>query len=152
MEHPSYGDFRARREATVWQRLNSILRVLLVLALVLVIVSLFLPQSKKLTQSRSEIEKLQGLVTEQKMLLARQMREVNLLKTDPSYLETIARDRLDLMKEGETIFRLDQLPRRSGIRTPQESAAPGAPLVIAPRFNAGIRPRKPSPRDGRSAL
>ena len=41
------------------------------------------------------------------MLLARQTREVNLLKTDPSYLETIARDRLDLMKEGETIFRLD---------------------------------------------
>ena len=110
MDHPGYGDFRARREATVWQRLNSILRVLLVLALVLVIVSLFLPQSKKLTQSRAEIESLQGLVNDQKTLLARQMREVNLLKTDPSYLETMARDRLDLMKEGETIFRLEQLP------------------------------------------
>jgi cell division protein FtsB len=110
VEHPGYGDFRARREATVWQRLNSILRVLLVLALVLVIVSLFLPQSKKLKQSRSEIEKLQGLVDEQKTLLARQTREVSLLKTDPTYLETLARDRLDLMKEGETIFRLEQLP------------------------------------------
>ncbi len=110
MEHPGYGDFRARREATVWQRLNSILRVLLVLALVLVIVSLFLPQSKKLGQSRAEIDKIQGQVTEQKVLLARQTREVNLLKTDPVYLETMARDRLDLMKEGETIFRLEQLP------------------------------------------
>jgi cell division protein FtsB len=46
-------------------------------------------------------------VNEQKTLLARQTREVNLLKTDPVYLETIARDRLDLMKEGETIFRLE---------------------------------------------
>jgi cell division protein DivIC len=110
VDHPGYGDFRARREATVWQRLNSILRVVLVLALVLVLVSLFLPQSKKLTQSRTEIENLQGLVNEQKTLLARQTREVNLLKTDPSYLETMARDRLDLMKEGETIFRLEQLP------------------------------------------
>ena len=110
MDHPGYGDFRARREATVWQRLNSILRVLLVLALVLVIVSLFLPQAKKLGQSRAEIDKLQGQVTEQKILLARQTREVNLLKTDPTYLETMARDRLDLMKEGETIFRLEQLP------------------------------------------
>jgi cell division protein FtsB len=110
VDHPGYGDFRARREATVWQRLNSILRVLLVLALVLVIVSLFLPQSKKLTQSRTEIDNLQGLVNEQKTLLARQMREVNLLKTDPSYLEMMARDRLDLMKEGEIIFRLEQLP------------------------------------------
>jgi cell division protein DivIC len=108
VEHPGYGDFRARREATVWQRLNSVLRILLVLALVLVIVSLFLPQSKKLAQSRTEIEKLQGLVNEQKTLLARQTREVNLLKTDPTYLETLARDRLDLMKEGETIFRLEQ--------------------------------------------
>ena len=112
MDHPGYGDFRARREATVWQRLNSILRVLLVLALVLVIVSLFLPQSKKLGQSRAEIEKLQGLVTEQKTLLARQTREVNLLKTDPTYLETMARDRLDLMKDGETIFRLEQVPAK----------------------------------------
>ena len=110
MDHPGYGDFRARREATVWQRLNSILRVLLVLALGLVIVSLFLPQSKKLTQSRTEIENLQRLVNEQKTMLARQTREVNLLKTDPGYLETMARDRLDLMKEGETIFRLEQLP------------------------------------------
>jgi cell division protein FtsB len=110
VDHPGYGDFRARREATVWQRLNSILRVLLVLALLLVIVSLFLPQSKKLTQSRTEIDNLQGLVNEQKTLLARQMREVNLLKTDPSYLEMMARDRLDLMKEGEIIFRLEQLP------------------------------------------
>ncbi|MDP9005064.1 MAG: septum formation initiator family protein [Verrucomicrobiota bacterium] len=110
MDHPGYGDFRARREATVWQRLNSILRVLLVLAIALVIISLFLPQAKKLSQSRTEIDNLQTQVNEQKILLARQTREVNLLKTDPSYLETMARDRLDLMKEGETIFRLEQLP------------------------------------------
>ena len=114
MDHPGYGDFRARREATVWQRLNSVLRVLLVVAILLVIVSLFVPPYKKLTQSRGEIEKLQSLVNDQKMLLARQTREVNLLKTDPTYLETLARDRLDLMKEGETIFRLEQLPPPKG--------------------------------------
>ena len=114
MENPSYGDFRARREATVWQRLNSVLRVLLLLAGVLVIVSLFLPPYKKLTQSRTEIENLQSQVNDQKILLARQTREVNLLKTDPTYLETMARDRLDLMKEGETIFRLEPPPASKG--------------------------------------
>jgi cell division protein FtsB len=51
-------------------------------------------------------------------LLARQTREVTLLKTDVSYLETIARDRLDLMKEGETIFRLE---------TPRVKTKPAAP-------------------------
>ena len=112
MDHPGYGEFRARREASIWQQLNRVLRGLLAIAALLVIVSLFLPQQKKLTQSRGEIETLQTQVTEQKMLLARQTREVNLLKTDPGYLETIARDRLDLMKEGETIFRLEQTPAK----------------------------------------
>ena len=103
----TYADFRARREATVWQRLNRTLKVLLVLALWLIIVSLFVPPYKKLMQSRTEIDNLQQQVNEQQTLLARQTREVTLLKTDVSYLETIARDRLDLMKEGETIFRLE---------------------------------------------
>jgi len=110
VEESGYGDFRARREATVWQRLNSILRLLLGAAVVLVIVSLFLPLYKKRAQSQSEIDNLQSQVNEQKTLLAHQTREVNLLKTDPVYLETIARDRLDLMKEGETIFRLEPPP------------------------------------------
>ena len=102
-----YADFRARREATFLQRLNRILIVLLIIAIWLVIVSLFVPPYKKLMQSRSEIDNLQQQVNEQQALLARQTREVNLLRTDVSYLETIARDRLDLMKEGETIFRLE---------------------------------------------
>ena len=117
MDH-TYGDFRARREATVWQRLNRILLVLLVIAIWLVIVSLFVPPYKKLTQSRIEVDNLQQQVNDQQTLLARQTREVNLLKTDITYLETIARDRLDLMKEGETIFRLE---------APRAKAKPVAP-------------------------
>ena len=103
----TYGDFRARRDATVWQRLNRVLRVLLFVAFWLVIISLFVPPYKKMSVSRAEIDNLQTQVNEQKTLLARQTREVTLLKTDATYLETIARDRLDLMKEGETVFRLE---------------------------------------------
>ncbi len=108
MDHPGYGDFRARREASVWQQLNRVLRGLLVLAFLLIIISLFLPQRKTLLRSEGEIEALRTQLSAQKTLLARQTREVTLLKTDPGYLETIARDRLDLMKEGETVFRLEQ--------------------------------------------
>jgi cell division protein FtsB len=110
VENSGYGDFRARREASVWQRLNSVLRVLLGLAVVLVIVSLFLPLYKKRVQSQNEIDNLQSQINEQKIVLAKQTREVHLLTSDPVYLETIARDRLDLMKEGETIFRLETPP------------------------------------------
>lgn len=108
MDHAGYGDFRARRDATVWQRLNTVLRVLLVVAMVLVVVSLFLPRYKQLTQNRAQIDALQAEVNTQKSALTQQTRKVSLLKTDATYLETIARDRLDLMKEGETVFRLEQ--------------------------------------------
>ena len=87
--------------------IESHFAVLLVIAVWLAIVSLFVPPYKRLTQSRAEIDNLQAQVSEQKGLLARQTREINLLKTDATYLETIARDRLDLMKQGETIFRLE---------------------------------------------
>ena len=107
MDQPGYADFRARREATIWQRLNRILFVLLFLAVWLGIISLFVPPYKKMQVARTEIDALQAQRDEQKLLLARATREISWLKTDPTYLETIARDRLDLMKEGETIFRLE---------------------------------------------
>ena len=103
----TYGQFRARREATIWHRWNKVLRLLLLVAIWLVIVSLFVPPYKKLKFGHAEIDNLQQQVNDQKVLLTRQTREVNLLKTDPVYLETIARDRLDLMKDGETIFRIE---------------------------------------------
>jgi len=116
----SYGDFRARREATVWQRWNRVLLLLLLLAVWLVIVSMFVPPYKKLKIGHAEIDNLQAQRDEQQVLLSRLTREVNLLKTDPAYLETIARDRLDLMKEGETIFRVESAAAQADKR--KESA------------------------------
>jgi cell division protein FtsB len=43
-----------------------------------------------------------------------------LLKTDSVYLETIARDRLDLMKDGETVFRIESAAAQADKR--KESA------------------------------
>ena len=115
-----YNDFRKRREATVWQRWNRVLRTLLFLAVWLVIVSLFVPPYKKLKIGQNDIEKLQQQRDEQQASLSKQTREVSLLKTDPVYLETIARDRLDLMKEGETVFRVESAAAQADKR--KESA------------------------------
>ena len=112
MDATGYGDLRARREATIWQQMNHILRVLLFIAVWLLIISFFFPPYKKLQQNRAEMEQLQTQLSEQKAFLARHTKAVTLLKTDPTYLETLARDKLDLMKEGETIFRLEN--RRMG--------------------------------------
>ena len=94
--------------------------ILLLLSVWLVIVSLFVPPYKKLKMGHAEIDKLQGQRDEQQALLSKQTREVNLLKTDPVYLETIARDRLDLMKDGETIFRIESTAAQADKR--KESA------------------------------
>ena len=102
--------------------MNHVLRVLLFIAVWLLAISFFLPPYKKLNQYRAEIEQLQAQVADQKALLARQTKQVTLLKTDPTYLETIARDSLELMKEGETIFRLE--PRRTEKSVIPRSAKP----------------------------
>ncbi len=107
MDGTGYGDFRARREATIWQQMNHVLRVLLFVAVWLLIISFFLPPYKQINRNRAETDALFAQLTEQKLLLARQTKEVALLKTDSTYLEAIARDKLDLMKSGETIFRLE---------------------------------------------
>ena len=63
----------------------------------------FFHQIETIARNRFQI----SCVSLNQVHFARLPREVNLIKTDATYLETIARDRLDLMKEGETIFRLE---------------------------------------------
>ena len=53
---------------------------------------------------KSKKQELQTEILSQK----KREREVRLLQSDSIYLETIARDKLDLMKPGEIIFRLDK--------------------------------------------
>src|SRR5205814_9559335 len=93
--------------------------------------------NKKLMQSRTEIDNLQQQVNEQQTLLARQTREVTLLKTDVSYLETIARDRLDLMKEGETIFRLETAHAKPKLVAPARKYAQRRSPLLAPALQPG---------------
>jgi cell division protein FtsB len=47
------------------------------------------------------------VLADEQLTKARRQREVHLLKNDSEYVEIIARDRIGVMKEGETIYRLD---------------------------------------------
>jgi cell division protein FtsB len=108
----AYSPFHARREATIWQQMNAILRVLLFIAVWLLLISFFLPPYRQLQRDRTAYDKLNTQLTDQKVLLARLTRKVGLLKNDPTYLETYARDSLEMMKEGETIFHLETRPAK----------------------------------------
>ena len=80
MDPTGYGNLRARREATIWQQMNHVLRVLLFIAVWLLIISFFLPPYKKLQQNRAEIEQLQAQLNEEQTNLAQQTKESNALE------------------------------------------------------------------------
>ena len=62
--------------------------------------------SRRDQMARNLLVDKQELIAQQSLRKQRE-REVYLLENDKEYIETIARDKLDMMKEGETIFRLD---------------------------------------------
>ena len=105
-----YGDFRSRRQHTVWHSLNRLLVALIAFTVVTLIACAFVPELKNAHEQSDRVEDLRAEIQKQRDLLAQHTREVDLLKNDPTYIETIARDRLDMMKEGETIYRIDPAP------------------------------------------
>lgn len=98
---------RRRRESEIWERLNRIVWALIILAVIALVVSFFYPAVSELSGYRDRVDSKREALEEARKTNAERSEELHLLQTDPEYVETIARDRLDLMKEGETIFRLD---------------------------------------------
>jgi len=73
----------------------------------------FYPEWIRLTDMKRDLAKQKAHLEEVQKIASEREQEVHLLQTDPGYLEMIARDRLDLMKNGETIFRLSSAKPRS---------------------------------------
>ena len=105
-----YGDFKSRRQHTVWHSLNRLLVALIAFTVITLIACAFVPELKNAREQSDRVEELRGQIEKQREQLADHTREVELLKNDPTYIETIARDRLDMMKDGETIYRIDPIP------------------------------------------
>lgn len=100
-------DFRAPAEGGLWTSLNRFLATLIFVIFATAVGYRMFPEVGKRREQESRIEALMAEIDLQKQLLTRRTREEKLLKSDPEYLGLVARDRLDLMKEGETIFRID---------------------------------------------
>jgi cell division protein FtsB len=105
-----YGDFRLRRQQTVWHSLNRLLVALIAFTFATLIACAFVPLLKNSHEQDSRVDQLHADIQKERDLLAEHTRQVDLLKSDPTYIETIARDRLDMMKDGETIYRIDPSP------------------------------------------
>jgi cell division protein FtsB len=99
---------RQRRETDFWRAVNRFLVFLIVLGTVIWTVCLFVPEMRRISEMRETLAGLQKDLAAQKLLLLQQQRQERWLNEDPGYVESIARDRLGVMKEGETIIRLDE--------------------------------------------
>ena len=102
--------FKRRQQQSIWHRLNQLVIALIAFALITTILCAFLPTLRARSKQVERVETLRAEIANQRLILNRRLREVELLRNDPTYVEIVARDRLDLMKEGETIFRLDAPP------------------------------------------
>ena len=116
---------------SIWTRINRLLWVLLILTVVALIIGAFLPELEKQRVERDERARLTRLIDEQHALLERNKRKVVWLTNDPEYLGIIARDRLNLMKDGEMILRIEP---------PKEPALQAQPPVPPPTATRKGRP------------
>ncbi len=101
---------RRRVEPGFWHQANRVLIALIMLAFLVVIGFMFYPvwhQQQSMHKNKTALELAKA---EKSAQLRQAQRELELLRTNPDYVETIARDRLGLMKPNETIFRVE-LPR-----------------------------------------
>jgi hypothetical protein len=94
----------------IWHSLNRLLIGLILLALALLTAYRFTPEISKRRVQMAILEELKVEVEKERQQLARNQREEEMLKHNPDYLGIIARDRLDLMKEGEKIYRIEITP------------------------------------------
>lgn len=114
------GETRRRRNTVFWDGLNRLLLVVITLALGVTIALWFYPELSKRNEMAKRLEQEKAQLASEELLRRQREREVNLLETNPEYLEIIARDKLDLMKDGETIYRLE--PGKPA--TPEPKAKP----------------------------
>lgn len=104
--HRSASATRRRRQAELLPAATRVVVILIAACTLLTMGFAFYPEIVRLSDMRSDLGKQKTRLADLRRQAKEREEEVRLLQNDPAYLEIIARDRLDLMKNGETIFRL----------------------------------------------
>lgn len=94
--------------SSLWKRLSRLMEVVIYALLVLAVVKLFGPELQRREELVAEKQRLEGIRDEKESQVVRLRQEHRLLKTDKDYLETVARDRLNLQREGEHVVRIER--------------------------------------------
>ena len=107
---------------TIWQRINRLLWVVIVLTVVALIIGAFLPELEKQREERRKNEDLQRSIDQQKAINTHLRNQTTWLANDPEYLANYARDKMNMMKDGESILVID--PPKAPALQPGPAAPP----------------------------
>ena len=102
-----YDDYDQPRGDWIRSLLNKILYLLVFVAAFILLICWFLPLVKEQQRQQHALQNLKQQVEQERAIYNRQSKKLTLLQNDPAYTELLARDKLDLMKPGETIFRME---------------------------------------------
>jgi cell division protein FtsB len=98
----------------LWARLQSLGFFVFVAVVGFGVALLFVPLLHQRHAMQLDIARLDHEIEQQDALEKKQQTEIEALKTDPSYVERTARNKLNLSRPNETIFRFEPAPQTPG--------------------------------------
>jgi len=102
-----YNDYERGRGEGGFNRLNRYLMIVIIAGLLIVGGLASVPIFQQYSEQDAKLSQLENDLARERAIHARRVREEQLLKNDPAYLEIISRDKLDVMKPGETIIHFE---------------------------------------------
>lgn len=97
-----------KRGPNIWQRLSRVMEVLIYLLGFFAVGKMFWPEVQKQELLNGDLSRLDAVVEERQQQVALLRQDYQLLKNDREYLETVARDRLNLMRGDEYVIRIQR--------------------------------------------
>jgi len=83
---------------------------LLIAAILILMICWFLPLLKERQKQQLALQSLEQQLAQEKLVYKREEKKLAWIQNDPNYLELLARDKLDLKKPEEKIFRVEPSP------------------------------------------
>lgn len=97
-------------QSAFWAKLQSLGFTVFLVVVACGVGLMFLPLLQKSRSMQQESIRLDSEITRQESLEKQQKIEIEALKTDPTFVERTARNKLNLARPNETIFRFEPPP------------------------------------------
>ena len=92
----------------IWQRLSRVTEGIIYVFCFLAVAKMVWPEVERQEELNVEMAKLDIVLEERREHVGQLRQEHELLKNDREFLETVSRDRLNLMRDGEYVIRIER--------------------------------------------